>query len=84
MTKSGGLDQWRTQDLLKVSPSKNYSTQWPVGCEISTSRKLTTMLQASSVLPHKKGLEHVLQYANKSCNLTEESLKIKFFLDPKV
>ena len=79
MTKSGGLGHWRTQDFLKVGPSKNYSTQWPVGCEISTSRKLTTMLQASSVLPHKKSLEHVLQYANKSCNLTAESLKIKFF-----
>ena len=27
MTKSDGLDQWRTQDFLKVGPSKNYYTQ---------------------------------------------------------
>ena len=29
-------------------------TLWPLRCEISTLRKLITVLQASSVLPHSK------------------------------
>ena len=47
-----------------------FHVQWTVGCEKSTLRKLFTMLQASSVLPHSKKSKNRLQRC-KSLNLTE-------------
>ena len=35
-----------------------FHVEWPVGCEKLTLRKLSTLLQASSVLPYSKKLQN--------------------------
>ena len=48
--------QERTQDFLNGGAEIFIYLKWPVGCEKSILRKLFTMLEAFSVLPHSKKL----------------------------